>query len=208
MNTTISIVLSILLCALVTGCGGSDGAVGGINGTDGERGTNGTAGVAGSDGTQGPAGPAGQDGSASAKGDKGDPGAPGVNGTSGINGATGANGLLGAAGAAGAPGTPGTPGTKGDPGGITESDTYNVTAVVMVGANSANTARALCVDVNDVVMNGGCLWGISVLGQSGTGSKGYNESDAAVVSGWECTGNNFSSTPFQMTAVVTCLKVL
>lgn len=206
----LNVLFSVLFLVLVAGCGGTDGAVNGMDGTGGSQGAAGAVGAAGAPGEKGekgekgdtgpvgPQGPAGADGTAAAKGDTGE------------QGPAGPMGPAGPAGVQGLPGPQGEKGEKGDPGDsgdIVETNQYLVTASVMVGANASNTIRALCKDANDVVMGGGCSWAISTLGQNGTSSVPYNAADTTLVSGWECTGNNFSSTPFLMTVTATCLAV-
>lgn len=205
MKNIYKALVSIVLFGLMVACGGTDQ---GISGTGGENGGNGTAGPAGPAGSKGDKGDKGTNGTAGSTGAQGPQGLPGSASDKGDPGPAGPGGPAGAQGPAGPKGDKGDKGDPGAPGALSgKAGTYTATVSVMVLANSANTTTALCADNNDVVLHGGCAWGISTLGQNGTASRAANPTDAAQKSGWECIGNNFSTVAFQMTATVTCLQV-
>ncbi len=207
----IKALVSAVLLSVVVGCSGAEG---GIGGADGENGAGGEQGPAGPAGAKGDKGESGTNGAAGAQGPQGPAGPQGLPGSASEKGDPGPQGPQGNAGAPGAPGAPGAQGPKGDkgdtgaPGALSgKANTYTMTTSVFVPANGSNTTTALCADNNDVVLHGGCAWGINTLGQNGTASRASNPTDAGQKSGWECVGNNFSTVPFQMTATVTCLQV-
>jgi len=172
----------------------------------------------GAPGTDGVPGPKGD------KGDKGDPGAPGPAGPAGAvgvagpvgaqgpQGPAGPAGAAGSPGAAGAQGLPGPKGDKGDPGTAAalagKGGLYTRTASGWVPANNPGSVQILCDDANDIVLNGGCSPQVNALGQTLVVNAPLSAAEAAPTkSGWLCTGGNFSSQQYFMTATVTCIAV-
>ena len=210
------VVLPTFLLSLAVGCGtGGDGA----NKTSAATSTcapqDTSPGTTGAVGPQGPPGPQGPKGD---KGDRGEQGSPGVAGPAGAQGEPGPQGPMGVAGpagpsgAAGAPGPKGDKGDKGDPGtpGILSSkaNLYVRTANGWVPPNNPGSVEVHCDDGNDIVLNGGCSPSVNGLGQTLMVSAPLNADDPAPSkSGWLCTGSNFSSSQYFMTATVTCVKV-
>ena len=183
------------------------GSTGPSDGTGGSS-SAGAAGSSGSDvlcgpatcdpGPAGPRGPQGPIGPQGPKGDTGLQGLPGVAGPKGDTGATGATGPQGASvtgpmGLQGIPGAPGAPGVKGDPGTILgKAQIYSVSVAV---ANSL-TATALCNDVNDIVLSGGCNGLPAVGGAPLPNIVAFfpiQPSNTTALSGWSCSVSSGSA---------------
>jgi hypothetical protein len=95
-------------------------------------------------GTPGPQGPAGEQGLTGPQGPVGPQGLPGN------DGAPGANGLQGPVGATGPQGPSGSGGT-----GMSRSNTYKVTASVVIESGRLGEVLVACNDENDILLSGG-----------------------------------------------------
>lgn len=211
MKTNLIAVVLFSMFGMIVGCGGSSQAPIGSDPAKCDTactGGNGTNGVSGTSGSTGPQGPVGADGM------KGDPGAAGAPGAQGPEGPAGTPGAPGAAGAPGTPGAPGAPGATGPQGpagtgaAVTKASTYVVQATGIAPAGVGAVVTAACTNKKDVVMNGGCAFVPTGLGQAMRGSAPSDlTQDVNVFDGWSCDGYNPSSSQFSMTTTVTCLRV-
>jgi hypothetical protein len=79
-----------------------------------------------------------------------------------------------------------------------------------VPANSPGSFTLSCKKPSDIVLNGGCAGAIQYPNaQILTGSYPTNADNSAPeeTSGWTCTGWNYGSNPFFMSAYITCITV-